>query len=178
MQRKTHGFTISELLVVVGLGALLIGLVIVNITKSKEQTRDKLRVADMQNLRLALEEYKAVCGQYPQDIYGPLTKKSNGCPSGVSFDDFIPEIPTDPDTGDDYRYIGLESIPGFAGGANRCLDYHIGADLETEAGSFFSEDHDADKDNQKCSGATGTDFDGSDDASDGIYDFRSVNIPS
>lgn len=176
MKKNNNGFTIIEMLVVIALIAILVVLVLVNFNKSKEQTRDKIRISNIQSLRLALEEYRSVCGQYPEDIYGSDAKKSNGCPSGVSFDDFIAEIPVDPSTGDDYLYKGLRNLPGLSTtDPNHCYDYHIGAELEAPATSpYFSSDHDYKK-SQKCGGVPANDFDGDNDTKDGIYDFRSTN---
>lgn len=176
MQNTKKGFTLIEILTVVGLGALLIILVLINVAQNRRQTRDRVRIADIQSIQLALEEYRSICGQYPQDIYGSSGNKSNGCPTGVSFDDFLADLPTDPKDESNYHYAGLQTLPGLTGNAAFCFDYHIGATLETEStAQFFQLDHDADNDTNRCTGSP-TDFDGSDDDSDGIYDFRSTNI--
>jgi len=76
---------------VVALISILLSIVIVNIQKNREKSRDMARVADLQNIRLALEEYKTACFEYPNKIYtGNGTPASNGrCPAGINFETFF-----------------------------------------------------------------------------------------
>lgn len=152
------GFTIIELLVVIALMFFLLLIIMVNINSSRKNSRDKVRIADISSIRLALSDYYSVCNQYP----ATLAISANNCQkSGITFGDFLSTIPSDP-SGDPYMYVSLGSD---------CSDYHLGAEMEIEDRIDFEEDHDFDSQGSvKC--AAGTGFDGENDTIDFIYDFR------
>ena len=156
MKKTNTGFTLAELMVVVGLIAILMTLVLINLNQNRVQTRDNLRVADIQSIRLALEQYRASCGVFPAtlDLDTNNTRTSlpqNSINGGCQFElgDFISEIPTAPrrsnvsqvidnnvvdnnnifggdTTYGGYFYAGLSSRPDNG----PCFDYHLAAELE------------------------------------------------
>ncbi len=189
--RLVSGFTLAEIVVVIGIMAILLVIIISRADQNREQARNRVRVSDIQKIRLALEDYKDVCRQYPQDIYSTTASKiSNGCPTGTDFHDFLPQanIPVDPLGGANYLYAGLQTLPHLTGTTGSCFDYHVGAILEGSPNQvFLQEDHDVEADS-KCTGSI-DDFDADNDADDSarsgnsgddgmIYDFRSTNIHS
>jgi prepilin-type N-terminal cleavage/methylation domain-containing protein len=88
------GFTLVELMIAVGIIALLASLVFSNLGGSKARSRDSVRLTDIKNIGLASENYFAEHGRFP---------------SGIS--DIVPyfgsDIPVDP-LGNEYLYIGRE----------------------------------------------------------------------
>jgi prepilin-type N-terminal cleavage/methylation domain-containing protein len=198
MKIKKHnlnkGFTIVEIMVVVAIGLILLTLSFVSASRARIKTRDKVRVADINTIRLAIEEYKLHCGEYPARIEEGI---HNGCHNGEHLSDYLPYIPVAPTHGNtklSSTYSGsvIEGSGYFYSGLstsskNRCYDYHIAAELEmSEEGhnsksKYLSEDHDAGKNSGKyrypCIGSK-QDFsddpgdNGKDDAY-GLYDFRS-----
>ena len=196
MKKHTErGFTLVEFMVVISLIAILMVLALGNFNKSRLKTRDNVRVADIDTLRLVLEEYRIVCGVFPATLELSANNGRTGtCSSTLG--DFIREIPTAPERGGNsllipgtvpsasvfngYFYAGLSKSTN-----GPCYDYHIGAELEfsenngENASSSLSEDHDfEDYENSfRCLGSE-ADFGSSNvgiDDQNGLYDFRSTN---
>lgn len=63
-----NGFTLLELLVVVGIISLLFALGINSYSTLTKQSRDAKRVSDLQNIRSALELYRTRNDLYPETI--------------------------------------------------------------------------------------------------------------
>jgi len=171
MKNKQFGFTIVEVMVVSALILILVTIAIVASQDSKKSSFNKVRKADLQSIRLAVEEYRGACdGQYPNEL---LLTASNGCPSGTTLGDFLFAIPTDPENGSSYNYVGLRTATGAGGEDNVCYDYHLWAEL-TGSGvtQLLQEDHDASAATNVCK--TGTSDEAGDD-DDKLYDFRSRN---
>lgn len=181
------------MIVVVGLAAILLVMTITSAQKQRTIARDKVRVADIQLIRLALEEYKTACGEYPAKLQAGIG--GDTCPNGINLDSFLPYIPqvppyTDnfkyPSQGQDYFYYGLSSATN-----GRCYDYIVGVQLEFGADSNFVDESDAAffaEVNQsslapslthpyryQCFGSLGNGIPNADDPAYGIYGFRSTN---
>jgi prepilin-type N-terminal cleavage/methylation domain-containing protein len=195
MKNINKGFTLAELMVVVGLIAILMTFTLISINKNKVQTRDNLRVSDIQTIRLALEQYRASCGVFPQRL--GIEIKNTRTPGGdcnFTLGDFISEIPGPPEYGSsdqvndqmgpgEYLYVGLSSRRN-----GPCFDYHIGVQLEDGKGNDydngenqknFRADHDFEANGTEiyrysCAGS-GNLIQGANDDQNGIYDFRSQN---
>lgn len=95
----TRGFTLIELMVVVFVVALLAGMVAVVLSSSRGRARDGRRVADLNQVQIALEEYfKAQPSkQYPLITFG----SQNGyCALEDQLAPYLSVFPRDPlDTG-------------------------------------------------------------------------------
>ncbi len=190
-QEKNKGFTLIELMIVVTIITILLGIVLVNTQKQKSRARDRVRVADINTIRLAIEEYKLHCGEYPNRIELDV---HNGHCNGLKLKDFLSSIPVAPnkqkpiftgsggiyssseikDSG--YLYAGLSTS-----GTGRCYDYHIAAELENKS-SFLLNDHDTNRNsgtyNTSCNESK-PDFGSSSDDNNGfLYDFRSNSSDS
>lgn len=184
--QKNKGFTLAELLVVVALMVTLGVLIIGSLQTQRKKSRDNIRIAGIQQIRLALEEYKLACGQYPARLDADM---DNGrCPAGVTFGTFLPHLPKNPvyaeghnKTGqtENYQYSGLSSSSD-----GPCYEYHIAVQLEYDADNDFdnvqdgknlSSDHDWNNVRpytRLCRGSNPLIRDADDD-SFGLYDFRS-----
>lgn len=192
-----RGFTIVELMVVVGMIAIIIMLVAMNYQKTRAGARDRIRVAHMQEIRLALQEYKAQCGEYPSKL--AVDESASGCPVDFTLGDVLTIIPENPqydgdvpyytnvqDNGDTYNgyfYSGLSTR--FNG---PCYEYHLGVVLESALsddayeGRFLQDDHDcqavdvmSETYDNTCLGSL-ADFDKANiDTQYQMYDFRSAH---
>lgn len=180
--KRNKGFTIVELMVIIGLISILLTYTMVSIKKNREKARDNVRAADLKTIRLALEEYKNACFEYPDKIYkGSGSAADNGrCPAGIDFDTFLLYPPVDPGDGSQYMYVGLSNNLG-----GKCYDYHIAAQLEYDAdgepafgeNALLRDDHDYadDEGTYRVRCASGTLIDAAPDDTDGLYDLKSNN---
>ena len=164
------------------MGAILLAIALGGISRARLKTRDDIRVSDIQNIRLALEQYRSSCGVFPETL---SLDASNGRRSdcAFTFGDFISEIPTGPSlsSGTEYEYIALTS--SSTGGP--CYEYHLAVVLEQGADDGYlnvgllEEDHDYDPRetdstySYNCAGAGG--FINVNNDMSGYYDFRSSN---
>jgi len=96
----SSGFTLVEMLVVIAIIAILTGIIVTDIAGSKAKSRDAERASDLAQIQLAIEQFFDRCDVYP---VSPLSTSDNGtidgvtyCPSGVTLENFISVIPTDP----------------------------------------------------------------------------------
>lgn len=98
------GFTLVEVLIVILIIALLMAFIIPQVLKGPAQARDAVRIADVNNLALVMDEYRTAQHKYPQGANG------KGCfdaASGVGLElvkaGFLTadKFPEDPDIGHD-----------------------------------------------------------------------------
>lgn len=62
---RTRGFTLIELLVVIAIIGLLSSVVLASLNTARGKARDAKRMADLDQLQLALEMYYDTAGSYP-----------------------------------------------------------------------------------------------------------------
>lgn len=125
------GFTLVELMVVIGIIGILSSIVYANLSSSKSVARDSLRKTDLKNMELAVKLYKAQTGHYPIGCKGSgawsgALSGSYSC--GANYivgltPDFISVLPSDahyPSTanvgyiyrsdGNDYKIMAHQSV--------------------------------------------------------------------
>jgi prepilin-type N-terminal cleavage/methylation domain-containing protein len=64
-QKKTEGFTLVELLVVITIIAILVGIVIASVSGSKKNTNYLKRTAELGQMNLVLQRYSVSVGKFP-----------------------------------------------------------------------------------------------------------------
>ncbi len=132
------GFTLIEMLIVVGIISVLITLGAFVYTSATRTSRDGKRKADLENVRAALEQYRAQNNAYPQTSGVAFTN----CPGNGIIQDPLPgtntymnPVPNDPFCQlYKYSYIAADSS-GNTNCTNNCTNYTLGAQLEGGAGS-------------------------------------------
>ncbi len=72
-KRSENGFTLLELLVVIGIIGLLASIIVVNLTGARKRARDTKRIADVRSMQTAVEEYYGKYGKYPTLISDMVT---------------------------------------------------------------------------------------------------------
>lgn len=119
MRKKNFGFTLIELLVAMTIVAILTGLALVSMEGAKKASRDSKRKTDLEQIRSALEMYRADIGNYPGAL-GPLSPT------------YMPETPVDPIASTySYFYTGATNTYRLcarleAGGGTDCNDKACG----------------------------------------------------
>lgn len=105
MKHKKMGFTLVELLVVLSIIAVMMAAAIVSYSSVTKKSRDSKRKSDMEQVRQALEMYRADNLTYPSCGVG---MQNVSCLAGVTgFSTYLSTTPTDPKasvTGFTYYY--------------------------------------------------------------------------
>ncbi len=114
-----RGFTILELLVVIAIVSLISSVVFTNARNAREKSRDARRVANIGQIRSALELFYNTNQNYPTGIYG------TGATDGLTNGAYMPSVPKDPG-GTEYRYAYCATAPGVR------LYYHLGASVQRQ----------------------------------------------
>lgn len=96
------GFTFIEILVTVVIIAIITAAGVVSYSSINKRSRDAKRRADIEQLRTALEMYRAENGYYVDAGSGAFTEASNL--AGALVSTYIPAMPTDPKTDHNYWY--------------------------------------------------------------------------
>ena len=81
MKKNTTGFTLIELLIVIAIIGILAGIVLVSVNKARAKARDTVRLHNMNQIEIALEQYYLDNGSFP--AYNTGAWEAEGCnPSG------------------------------------------------------------------------------------------------
>jgi len=102
--RKNKGFSLLELLVVVGIISILLAVVASSYSTAQKKTRDTRRASDLKTIQQAAEQYYSICSYaYPDFSNGASTEIA--CTTTV----ILPtgKLPMDPLTGDPYECSGV-----------------------------------------------------------------------
>ena len=131
MKNKNKGFTLIELLASVAIIGILAAIIVASLNSARRGARDVRRIADIRNLRTALEIYYNDHNQvYPTSLNDLVT-------SGQ-----IPAVPTDILGNTPYSYAYYPaSRPSF---------YHLGSSLEDSANDALKNDIDCDSSGSTC----------------------------
>lgn len=110
------GFSLIEILVVIGIMGALITILLPNFINSRQRGQDSRKKLDLANFASALEQYRSVNGSYP-------AAKTDLVPT------YISALPTDPTSGYTYEYTSLPNGCANSGTPSYCTDYTLGARL-------------------------------------------------
>lgn len=159
---KRNGFTLIELLVVIAIIGLLSSIVLASVESARAKARDAKRMADLNQIRTALELFYDDNGRYPTEnspdnasgtsiansggLIGPEGSSLNSLPDGTGasnantsrnigeiLDLYMGERPTDPLNTDGYYYY--YDGKHLCGGHNTQAIVYI-RKLETRGGNF------------------------------------------
>ncbi len=94
---KNKGFTLIELIVAITIIAVITALAVVNFGGTNKKARDSRRTADLEKIRIALEQAKQIGSTYPPNLPWLVTNN------------YLQSQPTDPKTGSAYGYRRLSA---------------------------------------------------------------------
>lgn len=104
MMKKS--FTLLEMLIVLGIIAVILSVLTVSFSTAQKKSRDAKRKSDIKSLQGALEQYYSTCGYvYPTAISGGVS-----CGSSI----IVSTQPVDPKTVTPYVFSPTGSGSGFS----------------------------------------------------------------
>ena len=112
-----RGYTLIELMVAISIIALLFAAGVASYSKATQRSRDAKRKADIEQIRSALEMYRADKSSYPTSTSGLWQDITLDLSTPLVDLNYIPALPTDPQTGFTYQYIS----PVTAGTTTYCI---------------------------------------------------------
>ncbi len=139
-ENNFKGFTLVELLVVIGIIAVLATILLLQLGTARAKSRDVKRIADLNQIRSAVEEYFDDNGSYPPTAV--FTGSSNAL-----IPRYLQRVPVDPLAPVQcLSYIGWSPAAPcynyvFAPGSNPTR-YHLWAELEQLNRNAFNSDAD------------------------------------
>ena len=108
MRRKNKsGFTLLEILVSATIIAVLTAIGIVSYSSVNKRSRDVKRKSDLEQVRSALEMYRADNGQYPN--IGSGFQLVAGLTTALVSGGYMPGLPEDPGNSTDYYYDAVDT---------------------------------------------------------------------
>jgi general secretion pathway protein G len=122
MKRNKRGFTLLELLVSMTIIAVLTAIGIVSYSSVNKRSRDVKRKSDLEQVRSALEMYRADNGAYPNIGSGFLD--AQGLDTDLVDSGYTPQVPDDPSDDNAYYYDAIDTSGVYS-------SYCICAELET-----------------------------------------------
>lgn len=132
-RRRTRGFTLLEILIVVLIIGLIAALVVPNLVGQPDQAKVKMAQTQMKNFDTALQMYYLSNSHYPSTDQGlqALVERPSGFPEPQSWgpQSYMKRIPLDP-WGNEYVYTNEN---------NEFQIYSLGSDGE-EGGDGVAED--------------------------------------
>jgi prepilin-type N-terminal cleavage/methylation domain-containing protein len=118
---KFFAFTLLEVLVVIGIIAILLGMGATSYSTAQKKARDAKRKDDLKIIQNALEQYYSICGyQYPTPINNQFYSIICTSPTMAIF----PTVPLDP-----------KATPYLCSGCTSST-YNLCTNLETESNPF------------------------------------------
>lgn len=159
---RTRGFTLIELLVVIAIVGMLSSVIIASLNSSRAKSRDARRIADLGEIRTALELYFNANGDYPDCLYSGNHSAGTACGTVLAGTGFMASVPLDPKTGLGYSYAHISPVVAAAHCATVPYKYHLGASLEDHSNRALLSDADMTNtdvaNTGRCLGTTGYDF--------------------
>jgi general secretion pathway protein G len=133
VSQNSRGFTLIEILVAASIIAVLSVVGVTSYTSINKRSRDAKRKSDVEQVRSALEMYRADNGSYPgsSTSFIALSSLDAGDGTGPLVTAYMPSIPTDP------KSTGATPVPYYyrviGSGPATYYSYCICANLENES---------------------------------------------
>jgi len=102
INKKNPAFTLIEVLVAVTIIAVLTAIGVVSYASANRNSRDAKRLSDVEQIRAALEMYRADCGTYPGTISFGESLTSSCTGATITYMQTVPQDPKSPTRSYDY----------------------------------------------------------------------------
>ncbi|HYM65198.1 MAG TPA: type II secretion system protein [Candidatus Sulfotelmatobacter sp.] len=129
LSNPKKGFTLVELLIVVGIIGILATLLMANFIGVRQRARDAQRKSDLRQIQSALELERSDLGSYPAASGTAIGTCGNALSGGSPANTYMAKIPCDP-SGSSYYNSGNYFYTSSGG-----TTYTLGACLENTADS-------------------------------------------
>jgi general secretion pathway protein G len=96
MQRNRDGFTLIELIIVIGIIAILATIMVAGVGISRSKARDARRASDVAQLRKAFTLHANTTGAYPLSIEGTCIDGSDAVTAALIDTQSMQNVPQDP----------------------------------------------------------------------------------
>ncbi len=138
--RDFRGFTLVELLVVIGIISILATILLLQLGTARAKSRDAKRIADINQVRSAVEAWFDDCGSYPNsNAFGTIPC---GTTTGLA-PKYLAVVPLDPLTpGCTATYSGAGCYGYAANSAGVATRYQVWSELEVFNRSALGTDTD------------------------------------
>ncbi|MBY0329012.1 prepilin-type N-terminal cleavage/methylation domain-containing protein [Patescibacteria group bacterium] len=96
MKSSSKGFTLIELLVVIAVIGILAAVVLASLNSARAKARDARRIADFNQMRIALNAYYADTGSYPAASRWAIDGNAGWTTFQSNLSPYISRLPVDP----------------------------------------------------------------------------------
>jgi type II secretion system protein G len=128
--QNSSGFTLVELIVVIVIISVLITIGIASYATIQKRARDTRRKSDIEQIRSALEMYRADTKYYPSVGAGSYIKVNDTAGlKSVLVSNYISAVPDDPNSSNNYYYKAVNLVSG------QYYGYCLSAILEIDNGT-------------------------------------------
>lgn len=108
LNNRSRGFTLIELLIVIVIIGILTGISVFALVGSRESARDARRKTDLEQIRSALELYRADCNRYPASLPASPSSLTGSTCTPANTNTYMQSMPADPSSGS-YSYSRTSS---------------------------------------------------------------------
>lgn len=127
MKKYQKGFTVLELLVVVGIICIMVALVLVGLTAARSNAKDQEKISTVQTVVVGLAQFHDICRMYPA-ILDTVTQYP--CLNNQTLLSLMPNLATTT-SNSDYQYAGIAD----SSDPRTCIGFHMGAKLANQSNS-------------------------------------------
>lgn len=122
-RKQSRGFSLIELLTVMGIIGLLASIILANLTVARMRARDSLRKSSLAQLERAVQFYYDASGTYPGDFDTTLGDWPTAFKTQMA--PYLKPLPLDPSGNNAGRYYGSRIMSGAPAGPENCNGKYV-----------------------------------------------------